>query len=162
MEGSLFGIECESEVKESEEQLKRKCEELDYKIKQLESEKKKAKDLHNTTIRYMQHRKEREFYKVYGQQARVVRKSYDDRLEKLVEPCGKCHDVKLLDLDFDVTDKEKLYFKGNYVKELASHISLPVRHYEQARLSKMEEDAFAVIDKKIWIDPEAHCEIWGN
>ena len=155
-------IECSSEVKKSEDQLKCKLVQLDAKIKHLESEKKKDKDLHNTTIRYMQHRKERKFYKVYEQKARDVRKSYDDRLHELVEPCGKCHDVKLLDLGFDETDRKKLYFKGTYVDPLASHISLPVRHYEQAHLSKMEQDAFAVIDKKIWIDPEAHYERWGN
>ena len=146
-------VECSSRIKKSEANLVR-----------LELAKKRAEEQHQQTIRYMQIRKARRFYEVYGQRASDVRKSYDDKLATLVEPMHrgcKFHNVKQVDLDFDLTDKQTLQYLLNYVRPGCTYLSLPFRHYETALLTKMEEDAFAVIDKKIWIDPEAHCERWG-
>lgn len=145
--------ECSNRIKKSEANLVR-----------LELAKKRAEEQHRQTIRYMQIRKARKFYEVYGQRASDVRKSYDDKLATLVEPMhrgGKCHDVKLLDLGSDLTDKQTLRCTPNYIRPGWTYLSLPFRHYETALLTKMEEDAFAVIDKMMWIDPEAHCERWG-
>ena len=120
----------------------------------------KEKNLQSRLAEQLEEARENEFQRKYGQPSSTVRDGYINRLKSLCGPCNRGHYVQYIDIN-SVT-LPKWFLNIDVVAPNACHTYLLPENLDQATLTEMEEKAFEMVGKRIWIDPEPHEERWGN
>lgn len=90
---------------------------------------------------------EQSFKNMYGVHPDTVRKNYVALIKKCSGPGGKGRHVRIPGVD---------------LSSLGHHFVLLEKHYRVCKPTPLIEEAFAVKDQTVWIEPTPHCEVWGN